>query len=217
MSTIFCETWLPRDDHDHQHPRLRQRHELDALEDGVLVRRARWRSRRGARPRTARARRSTARGRTAARRRPARAAGPRRSTWSRVPRRRFEQHVHVVAVAQVGRHPAGRGVGLPDVAHVLELGQDVADGGRRHTEPGAAAEGGRGHRLAAVDVVPHQGGQDPARALGEDRGRHGGVSTRMLTSARQKYNRTVRRRPVSAVRSRCDATSARAWTALPRR
>ena len=37
MSTVFCDTWLPRDDHHHQDAGAVQRHELDAMEHRVLV------------------------------------------------------------------------------------------------------------------------------------------------------------------------------------
>jgi hypothetical protein len=82
----------------------------------------------------------------------------------------WQQLIHVVAVARLGGHAARRGVRVVEVAHLLEPVQLVADGRRRPVEPAAARDVLAAHRLAALDVAPHDRAQDVLLPRGELRG-----------------------------------------------
>ncbi|MNC89161.1 hypothetical protein D3C83_50630 [compost metagenome] len=69
----------------------------------------------------------------------------------------LEQQIDERAVAAVGRHAPGRGMRLVDVAELLELGEHVPDGRRRHPETALLREHLRRHGLARIDVVAYEG------------------------------------------------------------
>ena len=73
----------------------------------------------------------------------------------------LEQQVDEHAVAAIGRHASGRRVRLMHVAAVLELRQHAPDGRRRHAQPALAREALRRHRLARLDVLADERGQQP--------------------------------------------------------
>jgi hypothetical protein len=73
----------------------------------------------------------------------------------------LEQQVDEDAIAAVGRHAPGRRVGLMHVAAVLELREHVPDGRRRQAQPALAREMLRRDRLARLDVLPDERGQQP--------------------------------------------------------
>ena len=68
--------------------------------------------------------------------------------------------VDVHPVGLVGRHPAGRGVGLAQVALLLEHRHLVADGRRGHADGGVRGDVGRPDRLSGLDVLPDDGPED---------------------------------------------------------
>ena len=148
-STTFCVTWPPRATTTTRTRAAAERHELDALE-----------RRRRRTPASARSRRACdacdstcdtcdSRSRHRRRQRDLLAAAALRPGGRRAPGAgRSSSMIDVDAIAQVGRHAAGRGVRLLDVAQLLEPRQDVADGGRRHAEARPAHQRRRGDRLA---------------------------------------------------------------------
>ena len=71
------------------------------------------------------------------------------------------------AVALLGGDPAGAGVGLAEVALLLEGGHVVAHGGRRHRHRGRLHDVRRPHRLGGVDVLLHDGPEDGGLAFVE--------------------------------------------------
>ena len=73
----------------------------------------------------------------------------------------LEQQVDEHAVAAVGRHAPGRGMRLMHVAAVLELREHAPDGRRRHAQPAFACEVLRRDRLARLDVLADERGQQP--------------------------------------------------------
>ena len=76
-----------------------------------------------------------------------------------------EQLVDVEPVARLGRHAARRGVRMGQQADPLELGQLVADGRRRHAEPGALDERLRADRLPGRHVLLDDEPEDVALPL----------------------------------------------------
>ena len=77
-----------------------------------------------------------------------------------------QQVVHERAVAVVGGDAPGRGVGLRDVAAVLEHRELVAHGGRAHAQLVALRQRARAHRQGARDVFLDERGQHPLPAIG---------------------------------------------------
>ena len=148
-----------------------KRHELDALEHRVLVGR---RDREADVPRGFRQDVRRRRQQVVNHRRIAGFLAQPRFDPAGVPRRpaALQEQIDVEAVAEIGRNPARGGVRLPDVPHVLELGQHVPDRSRGHVEPGPVHQGGRCHGLARFDVITHQRGEDAAGAVGQDHGAH---------------------------------------------
>ena len=149
-------------DHDDEDAAAAERHELDALKQRLRVRR---------RDREADA---LAGFRQHVRRRRQQVVHQRRIAGflpqARFDRRRVlggaarvEQHVDVAAIARVGRHAARRGMRLPDVAHLLELRQHVADGGGRQVQARLYARASptrrvRPSRCRSVRASPEFGG-----------------------------------------------------------
>ena len=70
------------------------------------------------------------------------------------------ERVHVVTVAGVGRHPAGRRVRVRQHAELLELGEVVADRRRGGAEREALGEMPRADRRRAGDVLLDDEAQD---------------------------------------------------------
>ena len=81
--------------------------------------------------------------------------------------RRLAEVVDEEAVALLGGDPAGAGVGLAEVALLLEGGHVVAHGGRRHRHGGRPHDVRRPHRLGGVDVLLHDGPEDGGLAFVE--------------------------------------------------
>ena len=79
----------------------------------------------------------------------------------------LEQQIDEHPVAAIGRHASGRGVRLVHVAELFELSQHVPHRRRRHAKAALAREHLRRHRLAGLDVLAHQRGQQAARPIGE--------------------------------------------------
>ena len=77
----------------------------------------------------------------------------------------LEQAVDVQPVARIGRHAPGGGMRLPDEPLFLEPRQDVADGRRRQAERAVLGQPGGRHRLALVDVLGDQPGQNSSLAI----------------------------------------------------
>ena len=77
------------------------------------------------------------------------------------------QRVDEVPVALLGRHPAGAGVGLLEVALLLERDHVVAHRGRRHADRRRDVAGT--HRLGGFDVLLHNGAEDGGFAFVEHR------------------------------------------------
>mgnify|MGYP006175175925 CR=1 FL=1 len=76
-----------------------------------------------------------------------------------------QQRVDEEAVAARRRDAAGRGVRAGDVAHVLKVGHDIADGRRRQVEAGVLRQRARTHRLAVGDVALDQGLEQQSRSI----------------------------------------------------
>ena len=74
------------------------------------------------------------------------------------------------AVALLGGDPAGAGVGLAEVALLLEGGHVVAHRGRRHLHAGGPHDVRGPHRLGGVDVLLHDGPEDGGLAFVEHQG-----------------------------------------------
>ena len=74
--------------------------------------------------------------------------------------RLLQQLVGVEPVAGVGGHPPGRRVRVAEQAARLQLGQLVADGGRRGVDAAALDQRLRADRMAGGDVLGHHLGQD---------------------------------------------------------
>ncbi len=66
---------------------------------------------------------------------------------------RLEQAVDVEPVAEIGRHAPGGGMRVRQEAELLELGQLVPHGRRRHLHPAAAREGLRTDGLPDREIV----------------------------------------------------------------
>ena len=64
----------------------------------------------------------------------------------------FHKLVDVKAIGVAGGHTARRGVGLVEIAHFLEFGHLVADGGRRKRNISVAGQIFRSNRLARGDI-----------------------------------------------------------------
>ena len=71
------------------------------------------------------------------------------------------------AVALVGRHPAGAGVGVVEVPLALQQGEVVADRRSRHQQAGGAQHRRRADRLCRLDVLLHHGLEDGRLAFVE--------------------------------------------------
>ena len=71
------------------------------------------------------------------------------------------------AVALLGGDPARAGVGLSEVALLLQRRHVVADRGRRHRHRGRLHDVRRPHRLGGVDVLLHDGPEDGGLAFVE--------------------------------------------------
>ena len=80
---------------------------------------------------------------------------------------RLEQRVDEEAIALVGGHAARGGVRRADEPELLEVGHDVADGGRRQRQAGLARQRARADRLAVADVAADQHLQQVLFALGD--------------------------------------------------
>ena len=80
---------------------------------------------------------------------------------------RLPEVVDEEAVALLGGDPAGAGVGLAEVALLLEGGHVVAHRGRRHRHRGRLHDVRRPHRLGGVDVLLHDGPEDGGLAFVE--------------------------------------------------
>ena len=76
----------------------------------------------------------------------------------------LQQAVDEHPVALRSGHAAGRGVRRRQQAHVLQLGQDVADRGRADIQPRVTGQGLRPHGLAVADVARDQRPQQQPRA-----------------------------------------------------
>ncbi|MNI80703.1 hypothetical protein D3C73_1372530 [compost metagenome] len=65
--------------------------------------------------------------------------------------------IHIIAVALLGRNPAGRCVRLLQEAQLLQIGHFIADRGR--TEPHITTLGNAAgaYRLSRTDIVIHYG------------------------------------------------------------
>ena len=87
----------------------------------------------------------------------------------------LEQTVGVVPVAAFGRHAARRRVRVRKQAEGLELGEDIADRGRRERQPGTFDEVLRADRLTRRHVALDDPPQQFFLAFGEldDRPIHG--------------------------------------------
>ena len=70
------------------------------------------------------------------------------------------QMINEVAIALVGGHAAGRGVGLGEVALALEGHHLGAHRGWRDREVGVVGDRGGADRLGGLDVLDHHGLQD---------------------------------------------------------
>ena len=75
------------------------------------------------------------------------------------------QGVHVYPVSLVGRHPAGAGVGMVEVAHALEVRHDVPDRGRGQGPVESAGEAVGADGGPRGDVKLDEGLQDVPAAL----------------------------------------------------
>ena len=80
-------------------------------------------------------------------------------------RPRSEHGVDKEAVAPRRGHAPGRGMRAGDQAHLLEVGHNVADGGRRKLQPRRTRQGSRTYRLAVGDVAFDQGLEQGSCAL----------------------------------------------------
>ena len=78
----------------------------------------------------------------------------------------FEQEIDECPVAEVRRHATGRGVGLMDVAVLLELRESTPHRRRGQAETAATRDHLRRDRLATVDVFAHECRQQTARPFG---------------------------------------------------
>ena len=151
-------------DHDDEDAVAAQRHELDALEQRLRVRR-----RNGKADALARFGQHVRRGRQQ--------VVHQRRVAGFLPQPRFnrrdvfggaarvEQHVDVAAIAEIGRDAARRGMRLPHVAHVFELRQDVAHGGGRQVQSGFVGERRRRDGFARFDVRAYERRQNSAGAV----------------------------------------------------
>jgi hypothetical protein len=83
------------------------------------------------------------------------------------------QSVDEEPVALVGRDPPRRGVGLHEVALLLEHRHLVAHRGRRHADAGRVGDVGRPDRLRGRDVLLHHGAEDGCLAFVEHLGTPG--------------------------------------------
>ncbi len=79
----------------------------------------------------------------------------------------LEQRVDEEAVALVGRNAAGGGVRRGDEAQILEVGHDVADGGRGEAQARIARQGSRADGLPVANVILDQGLEQQLRPLVE--------------------------------------------------
>ena len=115
---------------------------------------------------------------------------------------RLEQQVHVEAVPAVGRDASGRRVRLLDEPFLLELGEDAADGGRRHTEAGGA--GKRRTTAPARQTSMYSRTSAASTRLGRSMG---SISTLMMGLLTTLYGIGVgpARRSLRAARSRAAA------------
>ena len=71
----------------------------------------------------------------------------------------LHQLVDIQAVAQMGGHPAGRGVGLLQKAQLHELGHLIADGSRRYGKVKRLTQRFGADRLACFHIRVHNGRQ----------------------------------------------------------
>ena len=80
-----------------------------------------------------------------------------------------KQLIHVVAVAHIGGHPAGRGVRVFEITQILQPVKLVPNRGRRPLEIAMPGNVLAAHRLAAGDVALHHRPQDLLLARGQRR------------------------------------------------
>ncbi len=80
-------------------------------------------------------------------------------------RARLEQRIDEESIALVGGHAPRGGVRRADKAELLEVGNDVADGGRGQREPGFAGQGAGADRLTVTNVTADQHLQQQLFAL----------------------------------------------------
>ena len=83
----------------------------------------------------------------------------------------LQQAVDEHPVAMRGRDAAGRGMWRGQQAQILQVAQDVADGGRADLQAGHARQRLRADRLAVLDVSRDQRAQQVARTRGKLVGR----------------------------------------------
>jgi hypothetical protein len=86
--------------------------------------------------------------------------------------RHLAKGVHVVAIGPVGRHAPGRGVGMGEIAHVLEVGHGVANCRGRQALNVAPRYGAGTYGLGGLHVLRDDREEHLAQALVETRRGH---------------------------------------------
>ena len=101
--------------------------------------------------------------------------------------RRAHQEVDVDPIGEVGRNPAGRGVGMIEVSLFLEVAHRVADRGRREAELVALRDRAAPRRFGGLHVRLDHGLEHGPFSLGERRG-HCWDSVCMVNSLTRESN-----------------------------
>ena len=149
-------------DDDDQHFGGAQRNEFDFFEDAV----GRHRQRKRDEPRRAREHLRD-RGQDIFRQRRRAGVAPQLGLDRRAAAHRArcgEQLIDVEAVPAIGRDAAGGRMGLLQVSEIFELGERVADGGRRHTQAGHVHQARGSDRLAGIDIFGNERGENLRRS-----------------------------------------------------
>ena len=78
---------------------------------------------------------------------------------------RGQQRIHIQAVGFIAGHAPGRHVRLDQVAHLLQVGHLIADGGAGYAQAAAFADGAAAHGGVGQDEILHDDLQDALFAI----------------------------------------------------